>query len=303
MEQEVFSLTFEWAKLKVPCSSQLYKIPDKIYDISFSDASPDVLYIRTGDDKILSLDLRRRASVSKIAINGVELQSEGGLLCHNNILYIDTEDTIYKCTTGGKYLSSLDNDGGWALATKKDGKLYCTSIDNERSLGVIDNDTMTLVSTISLRHNVNDIAISRDDRLHVATNKGICVYKADGSYTGVMYLRGEMCYSIASTSNGYAVGLKGKVAIVSSDLASTHYITLANMSWCYVRCSPVDDTLAVVDCAYGRFTLLPREVYRPPFSLSVLCKSTLLSHPDVLLSTFLPPIIYRQFKQHISMNY
>ena len=164
---------------------------------------------------------------------------------------------------------------------------------------------MTLVSTISLCHDAYCIAVSQDDKLHVTTNNGVHIYRADGSYTGMVYLEGERCLPIACTSNEYiVVGMKRKVAVVSSDLTSTHYIMLTSMShWCYVRCSPVDNTLAIVDWSgNGSFILLPQETYQPPFSLSTLCKSTILSHPDVLLTTFLPPIIYRQFKHNINIS-
>ena len=155
-------------------------------------------------------------------------------------------------------------------------------------------------------HIAYDIAVSQDDKLHVTTDNGVHIYRADGSYTGMVYLEGEDCCTIACTSNGYiVVGMERKVAVVSSDLTSTHYIMLSSMShWCYVRCSPVDNTLAIVDYWWNsyRFILLPQETYQPPFSLSTLCKSTILSHPDVLLTTFLPPIIYRQFKHHINIS-
>ena len=270
-------------------------------DISFSSTSPDVLYIVTDDGAIHSLNITTLA-VTKI----IKLQSAGGLLCHNDTLYISTSAAIYKYTTDEECLTSINNDGDWWFgAVGKDDKLYYIST-NRRSIGVIDSDTMTLISTISLCHDACDIAVSQDDKLHVATNNGVHIYRADGSYTGMVYLEGERCWSIARTSNGYiVVGMKRKVAVVSSDLTSTHYIMLSSMSrWCYVRCSPVDNTLAIVDYWWNsyRFILLPQETYQPPFSLSTLCKSTILSHPDVLLTTFLPPIIYRQFKHHINIS-
>ena len=234
------------------------------------------------------------------------MQSAGDLLCHNDILYIRTSAAIYKYTTDGECLTSINNDGDWWFgAVGKDDKLYYRS-RSRRNIGVIDSDTMTLISTISLCHDGYDIAVSQNDKLHVTTDNGVHIYRADGSYTGMVYLEGERCLSIACTSNGYiVVGMERKVAVVSSDLTSTHYIMLPSMShWCYVRCSPVDNTLAIVDYWWNsyRFILLPQETYQPPFSLSTLCKSTILSHPDVLLTTFLPPIIYRQFKHHINIS-
>ena len=302
VEQEELSFSVEWMNLKIPHFTQLYKMPNGIYDISFSSTSPDVLYILTVDGAIHSLNITTLA-VTKI----INLQSVRGLLCHNDILYISTSATIYKYTTDGECLTSINNDGYWWFgAVGKDDKLYYRSI-NRRTIGVIDSDTMTLISTISLCHDAYRIAVSQDDKLHVATNNGVHIYRADGSYTGMVYLEGKRCHSITCSSNGYiVVGMKRKVAVVSSDLTSTHYIILPSMShWlCYVRCSPVDNTLAIVDWrGYdNRFILLPQETYQPPFSLSTLCKSTILSHPDVLLTTFLPPVIYRQFKHHINIS-
>ena len=302
VEQEELSFSVEWMNLNIPHFTQLYKIPNRIDDISFSSTSPDVLYILTFDGAIYSLDITTLA-VTKI----INLQSAGliFLLCHNDILYIRTSTTIYKYTTDGECLTSINNDGDWWFgAVGKDDKLYCRS--GNRSIGVIDSDTMTLISSISLCHYAHCIAVSQDDKLHVATNNGVHIYRADGSYTGMVYLEGEDCGTTVCTSNGYiVVGMERKVAVISSDLTSTHYIMLPSMScWCYVRCSPMDNTLAIVDYWWNsyRFILLPQETYQPPFSLSTLCKSTILSHPDVLLTTFLPPIIYRQFKHHINIS-
>ena len=316
MEQEELSFSVEWMNLKIPHFTQLYKMPNVVCHISISSTSSDVLYILTDDGAIHSLNITTLA-VTKI----INLQSVAGdILCHNDILYIHTSAAIYKYTTDGECLTFINNDGGWWFgAVGKDDKLYYTS-GNRRSIGVIDSDTMTLVSTISLNpiaprahmhlfpyfhpipHIAYDIAVSQDDKLHVTTNNGVHIYRADGSYTGMVYLEGEDCFSIACTSNGYiVVGMERKVAVVSSDLTSTHYIMLSSMSpWCYIRCSPMDNTLAIVD--WKHFILLPQETYQPPFSLSTLCKSTILSHPDVLLTTFLPPIIYRQFKHNINIS-
>ena len=268
VEQEELSFSVEWMNLKISHFTQLYKMPNWIYDMSFSSTSPDVLYILTVDGAIHSLNITTLA-VTKI----INLQSVGDLLCHNDILYISTSATIYKYTTDGECLTSINNDGGWWFgAVGKDDKLYYTSRYYSRSIGVIDSDT---ISTISLCHDAHCIAASQDDKLHVATDNGVHIYRADGSYTGMVYLEGEICWSIACTSNGYiVVGMERKVAVVSSDLTSTHYIMLPSMTcWCYFRCSPVDNTLAIVDWrGYdNRFILLPQETYQPPFSLSTLC--------------------------------
>ena len=108
---------------------------------------------------------------------------------------------------------------------------------------------MTLISTLSPCHDAHRIAVSQDDKLHVATDNGVHIYRADGSYTGMVYLEGEDCCTIACTSNGYiVVGMERKVAVVSSDLTST--------CWCYIRCSPMDNTLAIVDYWWNSYRFI-----------------------------------------------
>ena len=115
MEQEELLLSVEWMDLKIPHFTQLYKMllyhnkmPLMIRDISFSSTSPDVLYILTGVEAIHSLNITTLA-VTKI----INLQSADGLLCHNDILYISTSAAIYKYTTDGECLTSINNDAGW----------------------------------------------------------------------------------------------------------------------------------------------------------------------------------------------
>ena len=50
-----------------------------------------------------------------------------------------------------------------------------------------------------LEHVVCDIAVSEDDKLHVATEGGVHVYTTDGTCTGQSYLAGEKCMSITCT--------------------------------------------------------------------------------------------------------
>ena len=197
VEQEELSFSVELMNLKIPHFTQLYKIPNRIDDISFSSTSPDVLYILTFDGAIHSLNITTLA-VTKI----IKLQSVRGLLCHNDILYITTSAAIYKYTTDGECLTFINNDGYWWFgAVGKDDKLYYISI-NRRSIGVIDSDTMTLISTLSLCHDAYCIAVSQDNKLHVATDNGVHTYRADGSYTGMVYLEGERCRFIACVTPG-----------------------------------------------------------------------------------------------------
>ena len=87
---------------------------------------------------------------------------------------------------------------------------------------IIDSDTMTLLSISSLQRHPNDIAVSTDDKLHVATYDGVHIYTTDGTYTGQSYLDGQWCESVTCTSNGYAVSVdinsrNVHIAILSHD--------------------------------------------------------------------------------------
>ena len=83
-------ISIDWKGLKIPCTVSRYKIPDTIYDVSFSSTSPDVLYILTTNGEIFSLQVST-LNLTKMVISGV--QSTGsvcvyGLLCHNGFIYI-----------------------------------------------------------------------------------------------------------------------------------------------------------------------------------------------------------------------
>ena len=54
LEDEI-DLSIDWKGLKITNTVSQYRIPKKIYDISFSSTSPDVLYILiNGNENILS---------------------------------------------------------------------------------------------------------------------------------------------------------------------------------------------------------------------------------------------------------
>ena len=55
-----------------------------------------------------------------------------------------------------------------------------------RVLYIIDSDTMTLLSFVLLQHEVLDMAVSEDDKLHIATRNGVHIYTTDGAYTVVI---------------------------------------------------------------------------------------------------------------------
>ena len=72
MEQEEFSFSIDWKRLKIPCTTALYKIPNvMIRDVSFSSTSPDVLYILTRNNKILSLHITT-LTLTEMSITGLQ---------------------------------------------------------------------------------------------------------------------------------------------------------------------------------------------------------------------------------------
>ena len=286
---------------KIPCSIPRYKIHDKkIYSISFSSTSPDILYILASDDEIFSLRVST-LTLTKMTITVLyPIGSMRSLVCHGQVIYIaQYGGAVYRCT--------IEGDRSLSITTRfYHMRHYISSLDismhvhlylqyfNSRYVDIIDSDTMTLLSTISLRHYIQDIAISKDNHLHVATDNGVHIYTTDGIYSGQSYLDGERCVSITSTKNGYnIIGMMFRVAIISSDLTSICYVSTADMSYYNVR-NAVDNSLAIVDKFSDCFVLVPPEVYQPPFSLFSLCMSTILLHVDELPVTLLPPQLYQQ---------
>ena len=167
---------------------------------------------------------------------------------------------------------------------------------------VIDSDTMTLISTVPLQGDVWDVAVSRDGKLHAATSRGVRVYTADGTYmyTGQSYLdeltcmSSSECMSITCTINGYSiVGMMYRVAVVSSDLTSVHYISTGRMGYEHVVCNAVDNSLVVWNYDYSHVVVVPLEVYQPPFSLFTLCVSTIILYKNELPISLLPPRLYK----------
>ena len=156
---------------------------------------------------------------------------------------------------------------------------------------------MTLLSISSLQRHPNDIAVSTDDKLHVATYDGVHIYTTDGTYTGQSYLDGQWCESVTCTSNGYAVSVdinsrNVHIAILSHDLTCISYVHLYTYSLCdVVRYSSVDNSLAVTK--HNRVIQLPQELYQPPFSLFSLCVRTILPLANDLPTFLLPPTLYK----------
>ena len=262
-------------------------LKERIAFVSCSNTVANVLYILTDDGEIFLLHISTR-TLTKMAISGLE--SKGcieRLLCHDEFVYIvqwfgaHTGATIYKCIVErGDSLRAIgscswSNDRYRRMLSHmldiKDGYLYSsTSTD----IYVVDTETMTLLSTVPLPcSQATDIAISDDGKIHVATVSGVRVYTIDGIYTGLSYLDGVFCASIACTSDGYSVvGMEGKVAIMYGDLTSVYYISASSMgTWlCHVTCDAVDNSLVVMDLqsSRGSVVVVSQKVYRPPFSLS-----------------------------------
>ena len=300
LEDEI-DLSIDWKGLKITNTVSQYRIPKKICDVSFSSTSPDVLYILTTDDEIFSLNIST-LTLTKMVISGLQFISHiMRLLYHNQAIYIAQYDgTISKCSiegscslkvTGRCYLPSYRYH--WISLAINDGSLYY--VGSVGCMHVIDSDTMTLISTIPLQGDVWDVAVSKDGKLHVATIRGVGVYTTDGTYTSQSYLDELTCTSIACTTNGYSiVGMKGRVAVVSSDLTSVHYISTGRMGYDYVVCNAVDNSLVVRNCYVAAdVVVVPPEVYQPPFSLFTLCVSTIILYKNELLISLLPPRLYK----------
>ena len=220
------------------------------------------------------------------------------LLCHNQGIYIAQYDAISKCSiegscslrvTGRCYLPY----GYYRISSLaiNDGPLYVCSGCN---MYVIDSDTMTLISTIPLQYNVVDVAVSKDGKLHAATRRGVRVYTTDGTYTGQSYLDELNCMSITCTTNGYSiVGMMDRVAVVSSDLTSVHYISTGRMYYDRVMCNAVDNSLVVWNYGDADVVVVPPKVYQPPFSLFTLCVSTIILYKNELPISLLPSRLYK----------
>ena len=289
MEDEI-DLSIDWKGLKITNTVSQYRIPKKIYmyAVSCSSTSPDVLYILTAGDEIFSLNIST-LTLTKMVISGLQSTSHimHRLLCHNQAIYIAYVEPY------GIAISKCSIEGSCSLRVTGrcyDGPLYACSVGC--NMYVIDSDTMTLISTIPLY--VWDVAVSRDGKLHVATSRGVCVYTTDGTYTGQSYLDKLACMSIACTTNGYSiVGMKDRVAVVSSDLTSVHYISTGRMGYEYVVCNAVDNSLVVWKYAALDVVVVPPEVYQPPFSLCTLCVSTIILYKNELPISLLPPRLYK----------
>ena len=300
LEDEI-NLSIDWKGLKITNTVLQYRIPKEIRDVSFSSTSPDVLYILTIDE-IFSLNIST-LTLTKMVISGLQSTSHEivRLLCHNQAIYIADPygSTISKCSiegscslrvTGRCYLP-LGYYGISSLAIN-DGPLYVCSV----GLYVIDSDTMTLISTIPLQYNVWDVAVSRDGKLHAAAiDRGVRVYTANGTYTGQSYLDELTCMSIACTTNGYSiVGMEDRVAVMSSDSTSVHYISTGGMGYKHAVCNAVDNSLVLWNHYEARdVVVVPPEVYQPPFSLFTLCVSTIILYKNELPISLLPPRLYK----------
>ena len=294
LEDEI-DLSIDWKGSKITNTVSQYRIPEKIRDVSFSSTSPDVLYILTSNSEIFSLNIST-LTFTKMVISGLQSTSHNirRLLCHNQAIYIAQYDgTISKCSiegscslrvTGRCYLPSYCCN--WISLAINECYVGCTCT---KRMCVIDSDTMTLISTIPLQYNVCDVVVSKDGKLHAATNRGVCVYTTDGTYTGQSYLDELTCTSIACTTNGYSiVGMEDRVAVVSSDLTSIHYISRMY----YGVYNAVDNSLVLLN-HYEVVVVVPPEVYQPPFSLFTLCVSTIILYKNELPISLLPPRLYK----------
>ena len=308
--EEEITLSVNWKSLEVPYTISRYEIEYKlIKDVSFSSTSPDVLYILGYDGRISSFCVSTQ-TLTEMVISG--LQSRGhiyNLLCYNKFLYIAQWDgnnyALHKCIIEkNSSLRAIGSYIGTALlpmlhAAIKGRHLYCIrTVGDDDAVDVIDSDKMALLSTRPLEHIVYDIAVSEDDKLHVATEGGVHIYTTDGTCTGQSYLAGEKCKSITCTSNKYSiVGMKYKAAVVASDLSHIYYISTASMPYYRVMYSTVDNSL-VMWCSNYLLIPVPQQVYQPPFSLFSLCMSTILLGVDEIPISLLPTRIHKLVERY-----
>ena len=332
MPRESLELYCYWKNLVVPSSLPKHSVLNqKIKDVSFSNISSDVLYVLTEHSEIFSLCVTT-LSVSKMMVSG--LQSPNPILrilCWDEFIYVLHYGTVSKCVIDDDNLkvtvmsshqvNMLQSSCEPAIAIKR-GCVFImyfgtVGFNSGWCIALIDSDTMTLLSTTPLAHVpslfARDIAVSVDNKLHIVSADGVYVYTMDVIHTGQVYLQhegadfsGDNSWAIRCTNNGYSiVTMEHRLAVVScSDYTILYYIVINNTtpnffvkSWVMVRYSPVDDSLAVVSFNNERrLSVVPREAYLPPFSLQQLCLSTISSSPNILLATYLPPILLRLFK-------
>ena len=149
------------------------------------------------------------------------------MTCHGKYMYIITYyNTIYKCVDKRgctlSVIQALPYDSILPPNVVAGNKCLYMYVYNCEVLYIVDSDTMTLLSTISLQHKAWDIAVSEDDRLHVATYNGVHIYTTDGAYTGQSYLDGKECESLTCISDGYmAVTPNRLILLISHDLHMT----------------------------------------------------------------------------------
>ena len=315
----------EWKSRKIPFSASQFKFPHrlKVIDASFSNSSPDVLYMMTRN-AVFSLHIGTLA-FNKMVLDLSNFQVSfsmhilSKLHCHDQFIYISLEN-IVTCIICKCMIIEDSNKLRIASSTRRlNGchilalKLVAGHLLVWRSCGdllIMDSDTMALLLRIGVEPiDCNDIAISKDNKLHVATNVGVYVYTTtDGTYANQSYLDGERCLDIACTSNGYnivgmrarmpaIVGTMGKVAVVSSDdLTPIYFLSMTNMSFDRVWYNAGNDSLAIVNTC----ELLTLEVYKPrPFSLFSLCMSTVILYVDELPVDCLPPRLYKLLQKYI----
>ena len=103
-------------------------------------------------------------------------------------------------------------------------------------------------------------------------------------------------------SNKYSiVGMKYKAAVVASDLSHIYYISTASMPYYCVMYSTLDNSL-VMWCSNYLLIPVPQQVYQPPFSLFLLCMSTILLGVDEMPISLLSPRLYKLVERYTKHN-
>ena len=300
--------------------------PVSIIDISFSGISPDVIYILVDVDgymysRVIFSFCFTTLTLTKVTIDGIDLKLvPTSLLCHEEFVYIgmevgntSTSTSIYKCIVNEEKSSlkviMINWISGWGelLSSDKDGHLYCCF---KGDVVIIDGDTLTEIARFHYFQNA--IPSVNGTLVNITTNEGYTRYEVIVRECNVDDRRrrlSEYCITkkackedsrfLARTINGNIIaGTSFKLALLSSNLKPLLSISPTSDDFQIIKCSPLDDTLAIVDDDNG-LALLPSKVYLPPFSLTSLCVSAVLQHAEVLLVTCLPPGLQRLFKDYM----
>ena len=311
----------------VPSYTIKMERPLIIYRLSFSGVSPNVIYIVVCYIYVRAIRAMFSLCTDTLTITEItmdktmEMRYCNELLCHGEYLYFGCTDdngrsTVFKCIIENhstlKVLNSYhSNDESILSAVDKEGKLYCikkTSGEDYQDIVTIDGDTMNEISSIS-DYCVETIAVNTDGTLiylqYADDEVKVWHYDRNGerSFKYLEVMKRDGCLDpifVQTTKCGYfIVGCGTKLALLTNNLQIESFIKPSLKPFKRVKCSPLDNTLAIVKD--NTITLLQPEKYLPSFSLTTLCVSAVLKHSAVLLATYLPVGLQRLLMNYITL--